>query len=332
MRDLKRKRIISYTVVIIVAVFVLTLGIAFLYAYFKPSVKISGGLKKDEVFRIDDIICKTQEFNVLMYDQKKKYDDLYGVEFWDKKIVDIEAKDFLIKETLNQMAVYKCSRLLAADKKIILNSSEKEAAQIAAKEYIEAFSADEIAKLNISEEGARKLYEDKILYNKVFEFLTTTVNEEISVDEARVIKIQYIYVAKSQPDSKAIIDDLYAKVLANDSFEKLAVDNNGIIGYECMLVRGQVDKGFEDAAFELSKDEHSEIVTTGEGYYIIKCINDYEKAATENNKSTILNNRKNEIFKSIYDEYIDGLYYELNEKLISKYSFRKKEIIKVGLE
>lgn len=325
---MKRKNIIIAATVVIAVAFVGIFGGAFLYEKANPSVKIDKGLFETTVFIIGDESCEEDEFNVMLYDMKKQYDELYGTVLWEKDIADISAKQFLEQKTLNQLAVYKCINLLAKDKKIYLNATQKTQAEKYAKEYISKFSAADIKKIGITEKGVVKIFEQRLLYDKVFESLTTTVNEEISVDEARVIKIQYIHVPLSE---KTKIDSFYEKVTGGDSFEKIASENNGEQGYECLLTRGSVEEVFENAAFELGQDEISSVVTTTKGYYIIKCINDYEKTATQSNKQIILNDRKNKLFSQIYEEYVGELYYRLNDEFMASYEFDAKYEAKTGL-
>lgn len=328
---MKRSKIIGTTFLVVLLIGVVMFGSVLLYAKLRPSVKASIGLNNNTIFRIDDLICTRAEFSALLYDKKAQYDALYGYELWNQDIGDISAKQFLKEQTLNQLAIYKCVRLLAEDKKVYLSDAQKDKAEKLAKKYMAKFTTSQIETMGISEAGVKSVYEEQLLFDKLFDALTLTVNEEISVDEARVIKIQYIYVDKDADNAKSKIDALYERVLAKDSFEKLAIDNNKETGYECQLARGLVEESFEDAAFNLNTDEVSGIITTTKGYYIVKCLNDYEKAATESNKKTILNNRKNAIFSDIYEEYVGKLYYEINDKAVEDYDFKSDFDVKARI-
>ena len=326
---MKRKKIIKFAIFAVVLAFILIVGGTFLYTKMNASVRISFGVHGNVVFRIEKEVCTKDEVTVLLLDKKKQYDELYGNEIWNKNIDDISAVDYLKNDVINRLAMYKCVKLMAEDKKIILSNSDKTKAERYAQEYIEQFTESDLSSLGITKSAVKSIFEEKILFEKVYDSLTTTVNREISVDEARVIKLQYIFVSASLPDAQNLINEYYTRVTAGENFEKLASDNNGTEGYECQLARGTVEEAFEDAAFNLNTDEISQVVKTAKGYYIIKCINDYEKVATENNKQTILNNRKNAIFDEIYKEFTATLYYEYNEKNIKDLNFDTSYTVKV---
>ena len=329
---LKRKTIVKNCILAIVFAFLIIVGGTYIYAKMKPDTKISFGMYGDMVFRIDDEICDREEVMILILEKKKLYDELYGTDIWEKNIEGISAKEYLKYEVINELAKYKCVKLLAKDKKILLSNTEKSRAKKYAQIYIKQYSESTVSKYGISERAARTIYEDKLLFDKVFDSLTTTVNKEISVDEARVIKIQYIFVPIKTENAYNVAKDFLEQVNAGNNFEKLASDNNPDGVYECQLSRGQVEDVFEDAAFDLNSGENSEIVTTDKGYYIIKCINDYEKVATENNKQTILGSRKNEIFDAIYEKFKKDLYYEINENNFKKIDFDSDFTVKMTLD
>ena len=82
--------------------------------------------------------------------------------------------------------------------------------------------------------------------------------------------------------------------------------------------KGQVDKSFEDAAFNLGKGETSGVVETKDGYRIIKCITPFDKEQTEANKVNIAKKKKQDAFSKEYDLFAKPLTRALNEKLWDK--------------
>ena len=73
-------------------------------------------------------------------------------------------------------------------------------------------------------------------------------------------------------------------------------------------------ESFEEKAFELEEGEISDIITTEDGYYILKCISTYERKATNENKEAIINEAKRKAFEEKYNEYLPNIIANLNEK------------------
>ena len=86
-----------------------------------------------------------------------------------------------------------------------------------------------------------------------------------------------------------------------------------ITGYS--LRRGDLNNSYEIAAFDLGKDEVSDIIKTTEGYYVIKCINNYDMSQTEENKKAIIEDMKKEAFMTEYNSFISTLTGNMNEEL-----------------
>ncbi|MCR5518031.1 MAG: peptidyl-prolyl cis-trans isomerase [Lachnospiraceae bacterium] len=308
---MKVKKIIITSVLAFLLVGLITYLILFAMTKADKKLRVFRDLNDEDVFRIESEICSKSEFVMLQNSNKRLYSEVFGEDCLTMNIGGVNLNDYIKDKTLNQLALYKAARLLANKKKIFLSDKEKDMIEKDAKAFVKNNQG-------LAYSGVKAYYEDLKIFDKVYETLTASVNSEISVDEARIISIQYIYVPKSAAGAFEKINSLYSSVTDKENpanFEKLAKEtNNG--EYACKLSRGITQKSFEDEAFLLATGEISPVITTDDAYYIVLCVNDYDKAATENNKIQILNNRKNVLFDSIYSEFIQSLYYEKNQKVL----------------
>ena len=60
----------------------------------------------------------------------------------------------------------------------------------------------------------------------------------------------------------------------------------------------------EAVAFELGDGETSDMISTDDGYYFIKCISKLDREKTEQNKVTILQKRQQEQFNDDYEHFV----------------------------
>ena len=83
----------------------------------------------------------------------------------------------------------------------------------------------------------------------------------MSVDEARVIRIQYIYSDKSRDASSKVekLEKALEEFQAGEDFTALVSKYSDIPDYTAQIGRGELEKSFEDAAFNLDTGQISDI-------------------------------------------------------------------------
>ena len=74
-------------------------------------------------------------------------------------------------------------------------------------------------------------------------------------------------------------------------------------------------KEVEEIVFSLENEQVSGKIATENGWYFIKCINNYNQELTDANKSVILEERRKEAFDDVYSEFLEELPSEFNEEV-----------------
>ncbi len=317
---MKRRRRIR-NIIIIISIFVLVVAGIIVYLSGRKDLHFTTGIADDELFKVGDQVCTKGEMNIYLADAKALYLGIFEEAAFKKQLGDMSFEEFVKNQVKNRIAAYKCVNIFANEKKISLSKEEKELAKSSAKKYIDNLSKEDIKALEIDEKTVEKVCEDYLLYKKVFDVYTAEANTQISVDEARVIRIQYIYVPLES--GVALINQYKSEINEDTNFLAFAskINPNGICASK--ISRGDMEENFEKAAFELYSGQISDVVETSKGYYIIKCISDYEKNDTEVNKQLIIQKRKEEMFKEKYNSFIEALPTEFNNKLWSKTDINK---------
>jgi foldase protein PrsA len=195
-------------------------------------------------------------------------------------------------------------------------------------------SEEEISAMGIRYETIEELYTEYALADKVYDEIIRDINPEISDDEARTITVQdiFLYTVKKDKEGKPVPyseedkQHIYEKaqeirqmaVSGEYDFTELAVQYSEDEVISCSFGKGEMEKPFEEAAFQLETDEISEVIETDSGYHIIKCLNTFNREETDANKLSIVEKRRKEAFGQEYDVFVDSLARQLNKKLLDQ--------------
>lgn len=280
------------------------------------------GLRRNELLKVENIICSKAEGSLLLINTKNKYEAAFGEEIWEQQIDGISFETYVKDMVKNQMAQLKCMALYAEKENISLSEEKETSIREAASLYFEQLTEKEKAILDITREDVVQIYTDYAVSELLYEYLTQNVEEEISDAEAKVIVVQHIYkdtsklTEEEKQQAYQLLEDIKQDLAEEDAdFNYLAQENSDDSKIEYIFGRGEMDFAFEEAAFALEKGEVSDIIESSSGYHIIKCINDYDMERTNSNKKTILSRRKKEAFDAVYADFIRNLLTEFNHKV-----------------
>lgn len=273
-------------------------------------VVVSSGIGKNEIFKMQDEVCTLSEARVFLANYRNIYATMYGVDLWKHKFKNNELENYIKELTVSQLAQIMAMDFLAQEKEISLSEEEMSQVKEAAESYYDSLNTAEKQYMRVDERDIEKLYARYGLANKLYTHLTGDVNAEVSDDEARVMEAMQIYV-KEEDKAK----EIESRLKQGADFVSLAGKYNEADEIETTFGRTDVPKEVEEVVFALEKDEVSPKIPSGNGWYFMKCINNYNQELTDANKSVILEKRRKEAFDDVYREYIKELPAEFNEKV-----------------
>ena len=304
-------------------------------------VVLTTGFEKNEVFRIEDVSCMLPEIMVYLTNTQNQYEQVYGEEIWETSVGDITLEENVKDIVLAKIARIKTLNLMAKENDVELNDAEMNKVKVAADEYYDSLSEAERKLLDIDKALITNLYKDCALADKVCVYILEDINPEVSDDEARSVTVEHIFMKTYMLDGNGEkvsytaamkqkvydeMQDVLEKAKSGEySFKSLMDEYNEAELNTISFGKGEVDKAFEDAAFNMETNELSGILEGEDGYYIIKCINTFDREETDANKLKIMEERKEEAFYQEYEMFVASLTRDLNDKLWEDVTFLHDE-------
>ncbi len=299
-------------------------------------VVFTTGFEADELFRIGAISCKKSEYMVYLTNMQNEYEAIYGPQIWDETIDNATLGDKMQQVVLARIAQIKTMNLLAKEQNLELSQEDIQRAAEGAKQYFDSLNDTERTLLEVEYEDIQKLYEEYALANKVYQLIIKDTNPEISDDEARMVTVSQILIRTTARDEKGqehpfsqdglnqarrTMEDIKKQLSHGEDFDSLAARYNEADQITISFPKGEVDMALEEVAFNLGKDEVSDIIKTQEGLIICKCISTLDREQTDIRKVQILNQRKEEAFSSIYDDFTKTQIRDLNDELFESLTY-----------
>ena len=292
-------------------------------------IVLTTGLSGNQLFKVGTSLCTLPEAMIYVDAYAEQYESVYGVEMWDHDFGGVTLEEYVKDNIISQLATIKAMTLLAEQYQVVLDKVDEEQVEKAAKEYFDSLTEAEREWMDLEVEDAIALYRDHLLANRVYEEITRDVNTEVSDDEARIITVQQIFIKTTRTEGTAEVayteeekqeaytkaQEVIAQLAEGREFLTLASIYSQDEQITYSFGRGEKDAAFEEAAFALAKDQVSDIIETDKGYYILKCTENFDRAATEQNKVTMVEKRRDTVFQQVYEELIANTPSEFHTKL-----------------
>lgn len=285
-------------------------------------VTLSRGMRENEVFLIDGNVCSLPVMKLLLMNNMNLHSESYGINLLQNEDLKVQKKleQYVKNISMDEITEVYCMVALADAQGIALTDEELELAQWAGEDCFKSLTADEVAYLGIAQEDVQDIYAKYALAEKLYRSLVQNVNEEVSDDEARIMEIRQIFVTDEQQAKKA-----YADLQAEVEFSTVAANYNEADEIAVTLQRGVLPEEAEAVVFSMENGETSELVETGDGYYIFYCDNKYDEELTEIHKKDIVQQRKSEAFQEIYEPFVSEIKSQLNESAWENISIQDME-------
>lgn len=262
------------------------------------------------VFQINDKTCDLKQAKLYLCNYQNLYGHVYGMDLWQYDFGEESLEAYVKDVTIQELVRIAYMNLLAEQMNMSLSAEEETLVTQAAKAYYDSLTEAERTYMDVRQTDIDKAYREYALAKKLYDSLTEGIDEEVSDDEARVIRVQQIYV-KDLEQARVVQE----KLAEGNDFTAIAGVYNQAAEMERSVARDELPQEVENIAFNLENDAVSEMIETEDGYYFIKCISKLEEQLTEENKDIIREKRRMAQFDEAYQTYVESADFEMNDEL-----------------
>ena len=253
--------------------------------------------------------AKAEEFSrgeamIYVAEEKNRYENRFGYSLWNLKSGDGSRyfKDYIVYVTKAFIEKIMVLKLTANDLNIVISNADNEKLVKASEEYYNSLSTADKAYIECNEKDVLNAYTDYHTARLVVDNLSKKASTELSISEAKVMRVQYILFDDIETAMKTA-EDVKQKGANFAYFAKTRSKDTEI---EMIIKRGDETSTRFPELFYLSDGQISEVIQFKNGYYLFKCVEDYLVDETENRRLEVLISMKNTEFQENFKKYEDA--------------------------
>lgn len=240
---------------------------------------------------------------MLIVEEKNKYEEMFGQDIWKIKSGkgDVFFKDYVVSNVKKFVEKLMALNLLASERGVYLSNKDKELVNEAANEYMNSLTNEDIEYIGCDIEDVVNMYSNYKIANTVIDDMTKNSNVELSISEAKVIKVNYMTLP-TEEKAKEIRELLNVR---GASFEYYANSYGEESGIDLIIKRGDNLSSIFPEVFYLATGQVSDVLYYQNKYYLFKCTSDYLEKETNDRKKEILVDLKNKEFDEQFDTFTE---------------------------
>ena len=251
-------------------------------------------------------IAKAEELSraesmIFVAEEKNRYENKFGSALWNLKSGDgnLYFKDYIVSITKAFVEKLMVLKLTADDLNIVISSADNEKIVKASEEYYNLLTFGDKSYIGCNEGDVLNAFTDYHVARLVVDNLSKNASTELSISEAKVIRVQYIVFDDKETAEKTAVE--VKNKGAN--FAYFAKTRSKETEIEMVIKRGDEASTRFPELFYMSDGQVSEVIQFKNKYYLFKCIEDYLVDETENRRLEVLRSMKNSEFSEKFKKY-----------------------------
>lgn len=279
------------------------------------TIRFTTGIENEALIDGAGVSLTDGQVKLLLSAVRDGYEAALTADIWAMELDGVPFGGYVDDMVLDMAARLVLVNMLAQDKHIELNAGETADCAERAETF---YSEHEQTASYVTQGEVTELFTMMKLSDKVYDELTRDVDTQISVDGARVIKIQYIYSKSSDASAVRKMNRALDEYENGADFASLAGKYSDSQVYSAEIGRGELEQSFEEAAFNLDAGQISDLVRCENGLYIVYCVDDNVAGKAESQAESIIQRRRSEQFESSLADFSKGITLSLDEKAWEK--------------
>lgn len=271
---------------------------------------------------------------------------------WEQKTEDGKTYGEQTKDgVLDQLKAMMLLKEHAADYDVSISDDEKKSMEEAAKKFMEANTKETLEKISVQQSDIEQLLTLFTYQSKMYEPMTADVDTNVEDTEAAQSAITYCKVStadktnedgtttpltddeknEKKAQAQSVLDKLLASedpVMADvDTLAKEVDENLSALDTTFGAEDTLLDEKLLEAAKTLQDGQVYESVVEGENaYYVVRMDQVLDREATDAQKERIVNERKQEAYQKLLDEWKEKAEITVNEKEWKKVTLSDNDV------
>ena len=298
----------------------------------------------------DKIVLGVANFYARM--QQAQYETYYagmmgttGEAMWTQEVEEGKTYEDTTKEsTLKAIEDMYLLKQHAADYQVELTDDDKKAIKKAAEAFVEDNTLEDKEVVSGYEKYVKTFLELATIQAKMNAPMKEGVDEEVSDEEAAQKSMQYVLFSYNKTDeegnSEAMTDD--EKSALKETAEEFAEDLKNSDGKDLEAAASEADLEVQTATFDsestsptadlvkaadaLEEGDVTGIVESDNGIYVAKLTSNLDREATDAKKESIVEERKQEQYDSLLEQWRKDTKITEHEKVWKKVKFEKQGV------
>lgn len=268
-----------------------------------------GGVQVGKTFYSDGVCLP------VLYSYQQIYEKNYGfgqdISLWQQELTgDLTCWEYVRDRiALEEFCCAAALSQMAQERGIAIPPEDSEKLEFAAEQYFQSVRETDWAEDCVTPEDIRQLFSIYRLAQLCIGDLTRSVSSNISDDEIRVIEI-----CRMTADSREEAQQLWERLNQGDTIESVSAAPELTDCEELTLRRTEAEEELENAAFRLKTGEYSEPVLLSYGWSVLYCRNDYNIELSEQNRKTVLEDRRTQAWLPEYRQWMENAGVYLNRQ------------------
>lgn len=286
-------------------------------------------------FGIANFMCRYQQARL-----EDAYKSYFGDEVWSKDLygngttLEDSTKSQMM-ETLQELYTL---QLHMDDYNISLSDDEKKDITDAAEAFMKDNSKDALEEMGAAQDIVEEMLTLYTIKNKMYDAMIADVDTNVTDEEANMRAYSMLKIA-----TNGSYDSNYQYTeYTDEQKEQLTKEAQEIAGaisepsdleavaeqYGFSVTTGtydsdddQLDSDVKTALDDLQEGEISGLITTDKALYIVRVDSDHDEEATEKNKETILQDRKDTLYKDTLADWEKKDKWKVKDKVLAKIDF-----------